>query len=312
MNERLSRACLAVKLTTHIKSPVLMEDIGNRNGKGLKEFQQPIYQSLITVQLYLCFKKMYSYVKLESHDPRKSFSEFQGSLQTRPVEVIVGKNEDKQTFWIHRGIVCERSAFFKGALGGTWREAIDQKIHLPEDDPKIFALYQHLIYNGTLPTRGYPEEECPAECPAENNESSSHPSDDSILLPNIGPEYEVLTTLYVFCEKILDRDSKRTVLDAIIGRANERVLPHVPCSILFPDEKHINIIYDGTAEGDKARQVLVDMYAEWGDESWLTDCIEDWHPEFISDLSARMIERGFGDLKLVLPPKESAAQAAHK
>lgn len=240
---------------------------------------------------------------IESHDPRISFSDLQQKLQSKPVEIVVGEGEEAQTFWVHRSFVCDRSDFFRGALEGGWRESIEQKIHLPEDDPKIFALYLHLIYYDTLPTRGYPEEEDSRENPKSQQKNVRPPFGDDGLPPktlvNVDPEYDALTHLYVFCEKILDIQAQKLVLDAIIGRSMERIDPSNPFSIVFSDEDHIATIYDGTPEGDKARKVLVEMYADFAEVYWLTE--GDWHPEFLSELSARLVEMGFDKLNLEDP-----------
>lgn len=53
-----------------------------------------------------------------------------------------------EVFFIHRDILT-RSEYFRKALYGDFREAEDQAVDLPEEDPAIFSFVVAFLYEGT-------------------------------------------------------------------------------------------------------------------------------------------------------------------
>jgi hypothetical protein len=51
-------------------------------------------------------------------------------------------------FSVHRDILT-KSEYFRKALDGEFREAEDQAIDLPEEDPAIFSFVVAFLYEGT-------------------------------------------------------------------------------------------------------------------------------------------------------------------
>ena len=66
----------------------------------------------------------------------------------RAADIVVG--EDRQVYSIHENLLCKASLFFKKALSGPWQESVKRVIDMPDDEPKIFAIYVHWHYSGTI------------------------------------------------------------------------------------------------------------------------------------------------------------------
>lgn len=67
------------------------------------------------------------------------------------VDIIVGPSPDERvsplfsttqrTFYIPKSLLSEQSSFFRVACKGPWKEGRENRITLPEDDPRIFASF---------------------------------------------------------------------------------------------------------------------------------------------------------------------------
>ena len=64
------------------------------------------------------------------------------------IHVLVG--EEGKEFAIHRATLCRHSTCFKSACSKEWKEGEESHVRLPEADPKVFAVYAHWAYTGTL------------------------------------------------------------------------------------------------------------------------------------------------------------------
>jgi len=105
-----------------------------------------------------------------------------------------------------------------------------------------------------------------------------------------------LSKLYVLCERLQDVTSKNVIVNAFMSVSIDR------CKNCwhFPDCKDINIIYGGTVETNPLRQLLVDLYVNYGNNSELD--YELLPKKFIYDVMVGMFDQG--DLLAVPePPK---------
>ena len=64
------------------------------------------------------------------------------------VAIFVG--EDKILFNLPKNILCKHSMFFQKALDGQFKEALDRRMDLPEDDPTAFAYLIQWFYQGKV------------------------------------------------------------------------------------------------------------------------------------------------------------------
>lgn len=187
-----------------------------------------------------------------------------GRLGHQMVTFQVG-GERGEKFSVHESVIVHRSEFVRLSLQGDWKEAKERVIPLSDDDPAMFALYQHFLYSGAIYTKGL--------------DTGTHTSN----------EYELLVKMYVFGEKILDSGFKDATIDAMIDkmRTNE-------CF----DTRLTDLVYDGTPEGSPLRRLWLEVYYWAGKAEWLDEnCVgAPVNSEFLCDFSKfQMSQRvGFG------------------
>ncbi|KAF4467449.1 helicase polq [Fusarium albosuccineum] len=74
-------------------------------------------------------------------------SSVDGRYSSPPVPVRVGPLNNIQTFYVHRDILT-RAEWFRKALCGDFKEAGEQVIDLPEEDPAVFHFLIAFLYEG--------------------------------------------------------------------------------------------------------------------------------------------------------------------
>jgi hypothetical protein len=166
-------------------------------------------------------------------------------LRGRTVDIVVGAQQE--VFSVHERLVRASSSFFDKAMAGDWKESQQRTIHLPDDEPEIFALYVHWLYYGTLPVF----------C-------------DEPGLPG-NSEYLNLVKAYVLGDKILDSRYQDEAIDAIVEKCQSKAQDGANW---FPVGEVIRYAFDNTNESAPIRELLVDMYAIHGKRIWLQDWAE--------------------------------------
>jgi hypothetical protein len=135
-------------------------------------------------------------------------------------------------------------------------------VTLPDDDPSTFHLYLNLVYANQLVTKGT-------------------------------EQWLKLCQLYVLAEKLQDITSKNRIIDGMHVFFNELVLKN----LLSVDTQHMlpatatAKLYQGTPCGSQARKLIVDLYTDFGDESWVSDKEAKLPTEFIYDIALRVLQR---------------------
>ncbi|KAJ8602590.1 hypothetical protein MRB53_042389 [Persea americana] len=127
-------------------------------------------------------------------DPREYISALR-PIPADLITLIVGPNKDKYCVpeqWLRR------SPFFASALKREWKADSDRTLLLPDDDSHMVYLYQQwIIYFGKIFVRPSPEMETGRR-----------------------KEFTGLLKLYMFGEKILDRQFMDDVMKALLSAAN--------------------------------------------------------------------------------------------
>lgn len=149
------------------------------------------------------------------------------------VHVKVGK--DAKVFALHRGLLCDSSAYFRVAFEGNFIEAQEQALLLPEDDVEVYELFQFWLYSGKLLDTG---------------ESIAD------LKPGL------LVDLYIFAETRCILQLQDLTMDALINHVHE--------TQMFPIGK-ISYVYGSTTETSPLRRLFVDVFALRGEESWISE-----------------------------------------
>ncbi|OBS18069.1 hypothetical protein FPOA_09797 [Fusarium poae] len=72
-----------------------------------------------------------------------------GRYACPPIPIRVGPINNIQTFYVHKDILLQ-AGWFQKALCGNFREASEQIIDLPEEDPAIFHFLVAFLYEGTF------------------------------------------------------------------------------------------------------------------------------------------------------------------
>ncbi|KAF3004769.1 hypothetical protein E8E13_001543 [Curvularia kusanoi] len=183
-----------------------------------------------------------------------------------PVRIEVGPHGSPEVFILDAQILIARSPFFRKALSGSFKEAKDRVVKLPEDEPELVGIYLHHLHTNELSVLPDP-------------------------LPNdyVGDEEKVnLARLYALAEKLQEVKSKIAILKALIascyqGRAGDMRVD----GLCKPPPLSAGIaIYNGTAKGSKARKFLVDIIAWDVKGEFVTD---KWPHEFSHELATELM-----------------------
>ncbi|KAE9381258.1 hypothetical protein N431DRAFT_440138 [Stipitochalara longipes BDJ] len=65
------------------------------------------------------------------------------------VTLYVGSKRKK--FKVHKKLLCDRSLFFSKAFNGSFKEAQDGVMYLPEDNADVVCSLVDFLYRGTIP-----------------------------------------------------------------------------------------------------------------------------------------------------------------
>lgn len=150
---------------------------------------------------------------------------------------------------IHKDLLCFYSDYFRGALNGSFKEAIEGKISLPDANADLFY-----IVNGFLYTR---------ELRQQNNRMNS-----DIDLVTLGQ-------LWIFGDRYLMPFLQNTTMDAYIKRASMMNMVFSPRLMVRK--------YEETSKGSQLRKFLVDWQAHRSTQSkWR---LENWPQEALADLA---------------------------
>ena len=146
------------------------------------------------------------------------------------VTVLVGKGEKAYT--LHTCYARKSSEFLSTALNGSWKEAKDGKIRLPDANPCLFEHYSQWLYTGELDINLDKEDATKEEIAAYN--------------------YEVLMRLYVMAHFLLDTAFRNVVVDSTIKTLdNTKFRPGVPS---------IRYIWDKTPEKCAMKRLITRLW----------------------------------------------------
>ena len=162
--------------------------------------------------------------------------------------ILVGR--EQKVFSMNLYALVSRSRYFRGVFLGTQKNTLYTGLRMPNEDPEVFALYEQLIYNGSIPfavrtTRGPEEENSLLKCARCERKTCDK-------------EYQLLCGLYVLAEKFLDLDARNKAIAALHAKMknshNRDVGPR--SSFCYPSPKAISIMYNGTIEPSYGRRLL--------------------------------------------------------
>ena len=76
------------------------------------------------------------------------------------MKIIVGKNENEETFYLHDEQATKFSDVLAAAVKGGFKEAEERTVKLPEDDSELFQIFAGFTYSGAIHSQA-PEEKTP-------------------------------------------------------------------------------------------------------------------------------------------------------
>lgn len=163
---------------------------------------------------------------------------------------------DKKVFTIHKNLLCKTAPYFEAALNGSFKEALEQSIEMPEDDPTMFECFQVWIYTGSI---------------VGTNETEN--------------DVETLTLIkvYAFAERLNIIDLQNVAMHLLIDQVlNRRELP----------TGQIPFIYEHTCENSALRRLIVDISACYGIldcPGWFEESKRAMYPnDFLCDVILRL------------------------
>ncbi|KAL9631440.1 MAG: hypothetical protein Q9164_005891, partial [Protoblastenia rupestris] len=183
------------------------------------------------------------------------------------VEIIVGgERAHRKSFKVHKTLLCNVSAYFEAALGGIFKEGIEQKIELPEDDINTFTHFQYWLYTDTVLLA------------RQDND-----------LKNRDIDWATLMRLYIFGQARQVPLLQNAVMDGFITL--QEVKRWTPLD-------QIRLVYDETLEHSPLRRLYVDKTvnsARPDDPTWFSEATYDlFCPRFLFDVSKAYCERVAG------------------
>ncbi|KAL8893906.1 MAG: hypothetical protein Q9192_004808 [Flavoplaca navasiana] len=187
------------------------------------------------------------------------------------VQLKVGAEE--KTFYVHKGLICESSPFFRAAFTGGFKEN-SGSITLEEDDPDIFGHIVQWLYRGKLDTLSKVE-------------------------VDTGSDYWMkLFQLYVLADKYGIRLPKNAVMGLLLQTHDRRKNSKETETHRPPEQNCITYVYENTASGSQLRRFLVTYYVwhinlEWFSESSTTEWLENI-PAFGAELTKAFASRAMG------------------
>jgi hypothetical protein len=125
---------------------------------------------------------------------------------------------------LHKDLLCYYSDFFRAAFDGSFREAFERKIELPDVETDVFEAFQFWLYTQGLPGNEFDPDE-------------------------IHPEWSLLVKLWIFGDQHQTPLLQNHVLDVMWSKITDSGNP------LFM----IEYVYENTTSSSPLRKVVIDL-----------------------------------------------------
>ena len=73
------------------------------------------------------------------------------AVAQKPVVIKVGEGDAQVEYHVHRAFLVHYSAYFRGALNGNFKEAIEGCVHLEDVEAGVFEVFLEWLYTQKLP-----------------------------------------------------------------------------------------------------------------------------------------------------------------
>ncbi len=187
------------------------------------------------------------------------------SLYDSIIYVKVGS--EQQSFGLHKALLCQRSAYFKAALNGNFKEAEDGIVGLNDEDPHLFQIFNQWLYTGALLFDSQDLD------PDEKNSA----------------QWSAMLNLYVFAEKRVIPRLQNDLIDTMWKFFLEDYFPAIE---VIP-------AWDQTAKSSPLHAFLVDLYVFHGNLEHLfhedSDIAMSFHVDFAMRVAKESNALAFSD-----------------
>lgn len=68
------------------------------------------------------------------------------------INISVGLDGQQRTWMLPKGLLSHHSEFFRAALEHDFKEGIERKVTLPEDDPRDFEIFVYWLHFQAVPS----------------------------------------------------------------------------------------------------------------------------------------------------------------
>ena len=173
---------------------------------------------------------------------------------------------------MHLDLLTHHSPFFRATLTGSFKEADEKLVTLPDTASNTFELFVHWLYYQRLPVETDSSELFALYDDAE---------DDEVL-------YESLVSLYIFCDKYDVPGLKRECLDTLFSEITDH---HCLPQFNIVQRTFSNLETDQ----DPLCRFLVEYYCYYSDESlWALKDVQDLPWTFKAKVMAHYANMAFG------------------
>ncbi|KAG9531086.1 hypothetical protein KCU93_g2178, partial [Aureobasidium melanogenum] len=163
--------------------------------------------------------------------------------------VTVEVGPEKKAFIIHKDLLFFYSDYFRTAFKGSFKEASEGKLSLPEESAKIFYIFNSFIYTGQL--------------------------SDMDGVTGMDLTAYTLSALWIFGDKYLAPAFQNMAIDRLVERIETR---------LKPLDKIMTYIYERTMVDAPLRKLAVDWQV-YGGNPTTKESLSHWPPEAVIDLA---------------------------
>jgi hypothetical protein len=184
------------------------------------------------------------------------------SFEQGDIIVSVGTEEatDLVQFFIDKNIVCRRSEYIRTAVQRKEADGNDSPVRV-YCEPEILREYKFYLLRG-FPLR--PHAFMADIQGGEDEYAFREPSKAERAA--VRNEYAKMAKLYVLAAYLLDFELLNALIDAMACAAHA---VRADGQTWFPERDTINIVFDGTIDGDRMRELLITLMVDFGTSKWL-------------------------------------------
>lgn len=180
---------------------------------------------------------------------------------------------------MHFELLTHYSPFFRAALTGSFKEASEKLVSLPDTETEVFELFVHWLYHQRFPTE------------------VDSPQLLALYEDKMDPAIQCrsLVKLYIFCDKYDVPQLQRQCLDAMFRHINDEDQ--------LPSLEYVSLAFDSLEDEDPLCRMFVDAYCYWSDGAcWVIEHVHNLPFTFLAKTLCQYSEFTHGGRDLTDTP----------